>query len=219
MSGLFIAGTDTGVGKTLVAQALIRHGVAAGKRVAAMKPVSAGCTQTPEGWLNDDVALLRAASNVTLPLALMNPYAFESPIAPHIAAQQAGIEIDLARIESAYREITSQSDQVIVEGVGGLLTPLNANETAADIVLRLNLPVILVVGMRLGCLNHALLTVEAMQRRGIQLQAWVANRIDATMSEFERNVACLQQRIDPPLMCILPPMAAKDKTMLDIWFT
>lgn len=199
MSGLFIAGTDTGVGKTLVASVLIQRGVAAGKRVAAMKPVSAGCVQTPEGWLNDDVAQLRAASNVALPLALMNPYAFESPIAPHIAAQQAGIEIDLARIESAYREIESQSDEVIVEGVGGLLVPLNANQTAADIVLRLNLPVILVVGMRLGCLNHALLTVEAMQQRGLTLAGWIANRIDPAMPAFDANLASLQARISAPL--------------------
>ncbi len=199
MSGLFIAGTDTGVGKTLAAKALIQRGVAAGKRVAAMKPVSAGCVQTPEGWLNDDVAQLRAASNVVLPLALMNPYAFELPIAPHIAAQQAGIEIDLARIESAYREIESQSDEVIVEGVGGLLVPLNANQTAADIVVRLNLPVILVVGMRLGCLNHALLTVEAMQQRGLTLAGWIANRIDPAMPAFDANLASLQARISAPL--------------------
>ncbi|OFZ71101.1 MAG: dethiobiotin synthase [Betaproteobacteria bacterium RBG_16_58_11] len=199
MSGLFIAGTDTGVGKTLVAKALIERYVAAGKRVAAMKPVSAGCVQTPEGWLNDDVAQLRAASNVALPLALMNPYAFELPIAPHIAAQLAGIEIDLARIESAYREIAVQSDEVIVEGVGGLLVPLNANQTAADIVVRLNLPVILVVGMRLGCLNHALLTVEAMQQRGLTLAGWIANRIDPAMPAFDANLASLQARISAPL--------------------
>jgi len=218
VSGLFIAGTDTGVGKTLVAQALIQRGVAAGKRVAAMKPVSAGCVQTPEGWLNDDVAQLRAASNVALPLALMNPYAFEPPIAPHIAAQQAGIEIDLARIESAYREIASQSDEVIVEGVGGLLVPLNANQTAADMVLRLSLSVILVVGMRLGCLNHALLTVEAMARRGIKLEAWVANQIDPAMGAFEENLASLKERIDAPLLCVLPPMTAAEKTMVVMWF-
>lgn len=218
MSGWFIAGTDTGVGKTLVAQALIQRGVAAGKRVAAMKPVSAGCVKTPEGWLNDDVAQLRAASNVPLPLALMNPYAFEPPIAPHLAAQQAGIDIDLARIESAYREIASQSDEVIVEGVGGLLVPLNANQTAADIVLRLNLPVILVVGMRLGCLNHALLTVEAMARRGIKLEAWVANQIDPTMREFDANLLSLKERIFAPLLCVFPPLATAEKTMIDAWF-
>ena len=204
MSGVFIAGTDTGVGKTLVAQALIQRGVAAGKRVAAMKPISAGCMWTAEGWLNDDVALLRATSNVVLSLALMNPYAFEAPIAPHLAAQESGIEIDLACIAAAYREIESQSDEVIVEGVGGLLVPINANDTAADIVLRLKLPVILVVGMRLGCLNHALLTVEAMAQRGIKLQAWVANQIDPAMLEFERNLSCLKDRIAAPLLGVLP---------------
>ena len=218
MSGVFIAGTDTGVGKTRVAQALIQRGVAAGKRVAAMKPVSAGCVWTEEGWLNDDVALLRAASNVALPLALLNPYAFEPPIAPHLAAQKAGVEIDLARIESAYHEITAQSDEVIVEGVGGLLVPLNAKHSAADIILRLDLPVILVVGMRLGCLNHALLTVEAMAQHGIKLQAWVANQIDPNMREFDLNLASLKQRISAPLLAVFPHSTASRMTLPTIWF-
>lgn len=217
MSGVFIAGTDTGVGKTRVAQALIQRGVAAGKRVAAMKPVSAGCVWTEEGWLNDDVALLRAASNVALPLALLNPYAFEPPIAPHLAAQKAGVEIDLARIESAYHEITAQSDEVIVEGVGGLLVPLNAKHSAADIILRLDLPVILVVGMRLGCLNHALLTVEAMAQHGIKLQAWVANQIDPNMREFDLNLASLKQRISAPLIAVFPHLTASEKTIFVTW--
>jgi len=218
MSGVFIAGTDTGVGKTLVAQALIERGVAAGRRVAAMKPVSAGCMQTPEGWLNDDVARLRAVSNVALPLALLNPYAFEPPIAPHLAAKQAGIEIDLARIGSAYREIAAHSDEVIVEGVGGLLVPLDAKHSAADIILGLDLPVILVVGMRLGCLNHALLTVEAMAQRGIKLQAWVANQIDPNMSEFDLNLASLKQRISAPLLAIFHHLTTSTKTTSVKWF-
>ena len=218
MSGLFIAGTDTGVGKTRVAKALIMRGVAAGKRVAAMKPISAGCVQTSEGWLNDDVAQLRAVSNVALPIRLMNPYAFELPIAPHIAAQEAGIEINLDRIEFAYREIASQADEVIVEGAGGLLVPINAQQTTADIVLRLNLPVILVVGMRLGCLNHALLTVEAMQQRGIKIEAWVANQLDPAMLAFEQNLASLKARITAPLLCVLPTMRTPKNTMLTKWF-
>ena len=217
MSGVFVAGTDTGVGKTWVAQALIQRGVAAGKRVAAMKPVSAGCVWTEEGWLNDDVALLRAASNVALPLALINPYAFEPPIAPHLAAQKAGVEIDLTRIESAYREIAAQSDEVIVEGVGGLLVPLDAKHSAADIILRLDLPVILVVGMRLGCLNHALLTVEAMAQRGIKLQAWVANQIDPNMREFDLNLASLKQRISAPLLAVFPHLTTSTKTTSVTW--
>ena len=219
MSGVFIAGTDTGVGKTWVAQVLIRRGVAAGKRVAAMKPISAGCEQTPEGWLNDDVVLLRAASNVALPLALMNPYAFEPPIAPHLAAQAVGVEIDLAHIESAYREIAAQADEVIVEGAGGLLVPLNAKQTAADMIVRLNLPVILVVGMRLGCLNHALLTLEVMAQRGIKLEAWVANQIDPTMREFDRNLASLKARISAPLLCVLPNQNPLENTLPIKWFS
>ncbi len=211
MSGVFIAGTDTGAGKTWVACDLIRRSVAAGKRVAAMKPIAAGCIQTSEGWLNDDVARLRAVSNVSLPLALINPYAFEAAIAPHIAAQQTGVEINLTRIESVYREIETQADEVIVEGVGGLLVPINSNQSAADIVLRLNLPVILVVGMRLGCLNHALLTVEAIEKRGLRLQAWVANQIDPAMCEFEANLAYLRERIAAPLLRVYPPLFSTHK--------
>jgi len=198
MSGYFIVGTDTGVGKTLVASALITRMVAAGMRVAAMKPISAGCVHTAEGWLNDDVARLRQAANVKLPLALINPYAFEMAIAPHIAAEQAGVEIDLALIEQAYRAISAQADTVIVEGVGGFLVPLSRQQTAADLALRLNLPLVLVIGMRLGCLNHALLTVEAIQRRGLTLAGWVANPIDPNMMAFDANLASLKARIAAP---------------------
>ena len=209
MSGYFIAGTDTGVGKTMIATALISHLVAAGQRVAAMKPVSAGCVRTEEGCLNDDVVQLRQAANVAVPLDLVNPYAFKPAIAPHIAAQQVGVEIDFARIEQAYREIASQADWVIVEGVGGFFVPLNATQTAADLVQRLALPVILVVGMRLGCLNHALLTVEAMRRRDIFVAGWIANRIDPDMTAFEENLASLQARISAPLWGVVPALHPK----------
>ena len=218
MSAYFIAGTDTGVGKTLIATTLISHLVATGQRVAAMKPVAAGCVQTEEGWLNDDVAQLRQAANVALPLSLINPYAFEPAIAPHIAAQQAGVEIDLARIEQAFRAIAAQADSVIVEGVGGFLAPLNRKQTAADMVQRLNLPVILVVGMRLGCLNHALLTLEAIQHRGITLAAWIANRVDPTMPAFEENLASLRERISAPLWGVVPPLRAKEYPIPGEWF-
>ena len=198
MSGYFIVGTDTGAGKTLVASVLIARMVVAGRRVAAMKPVSAGCAHTAEGWLNDDVVRLRQAANVKLPLALINPYAFEPAIAPHIAAEQVGVEIDLEHIERAYREIAMLADTVIVEGVGGFLVPLNRRQNAADLALRLNLPLVLVIGMRLGCLNHALLTVEAIQRRGLTLAGWVANPIDPNMQAFDANLASLKARIAAP---------------------
>jgi dethiobiotin synthetase len=218
MSAYFIAGTDTGVGKTLIATALISRLVAAGQRVAAMKPVSAGCIRTSEGCLNDDVAQLRQAANVALPLDLINPYAFEPAIAPHIAAEQVGVEIDLARIEQAYRAIAAQVDSVIVEGVGGFLAPLNRMQTAADMAQRLNLPVILVVGMRVGCLNHALLTVEAIQRRGITLAGWIANRIDPDMLAFDANLVSLQARISAPLWGVVPPLMVKEYPMPGEWF-
>ncbi len=217
MSGYFIAGTDTGVGKTMIATALISHLVAAGQRVVAMKPVSAGCVRTEAGCLNDDVVQLREAANVAVSLDLVNPYAFEPAIAPHIAAQQMGVEIDLARIEQAYRNIAAQADWVIVEGVGGFLVPLNATQTAGDLVQRLALPVILVVGMRLGCLNHALLTVEAMQRRDIFVAGWIANRIDPDMMAFEENLASLQARISAPLWGVVPTLQPKQASHWRAW--
>lgn len=218
MSAYFIAGTDTGVGKTLIATALISRLVEAGQRVAAMKPVSAGCIRTSEGCLNDDVAQLRQAANVALPLDLINSYAFEPAIAPHIAAEQVGVEIDLARIEQAYRAIAAQADSVIVEGVGGFLAPLNRKQTAADMAQRLNLPVILVVGMRLGCLSHALLTVEAIQHRGITLAGWIANRIDPDMLAFDANLVSLQARISAPLWGVVPPLMVKEYPIPGEWF-
>ena len=198
--GYFITGTDTGVGKTLIGCALLHRFAAAGKTVIGMKPVACGAARGAAGLINDDVAALRAASNVDAPLALVNPYCFGPPIAPHLAAEQAGVAIELQLILDSYRDLSATADIVIVEGVGGFRVPLNRGEDTADLALRLGLPVILVVGIRLGCLNHALLTAHAIRAHGLTLAGWIANRIDPAMAAAGRNVAALAERLPAPLL-------------------
>jgi dethiobiotin synthetase len=202
--GYFIAGTDTGVGKTFIACALLHRLRARGLKTVGMKPVAAGCVRTAEGFINEDVEALRAASSIALPREAINVYAFEQPIAPHIAAANEGLQMDLGVIERRFVELAARADAVIVEGAGGWLVPLNATETFADLALRLGLPVVLVVGMRLGCLNHALLTAEAIVARGLPMAGWVANHVDAGMAYPEENVRSLQQRLSCPLLGRIP---------------
>ncbi len=198
-SGFFVTGTDTGVGKTLISCALLRALAAYGKKVIGMKPVAAGS----EGgqWL--DVEQLIAASNISVVRELINPYAFEPPVSPHIAAQQAGVDIDLAVIRAAYRKLSIEADIVIVEGAGGFLVPLNCTQTGADLAKALNLPVILIVGMRLGCLNHALLTAQSIRSTGLPLAGWIANCIDPQMRMLEANIATLERRLDSQLLGVV----------------
>jgi dethiobiotin synthetase len=198
--GFFVTGTDTGVGKTLVACALLHALADAGRRVVGMKPVAAGATRSAEGLINDDVRSLRAAGNVNAALALVNPYCFEPAIAPHIAAAQAGVTLELAPIAQAFVQLAAAADVVIVEGAGGFCVPLNARQDTADLAQTLGLPVILVVGVRLGCLNHALLTAQAIRTRGLSLAGWVANRIDPLMAVAEENVTALTERLAAPLL-------------------
>ena len=198
--GFFVTGTDTGIGKTTVSCALLHAFAAQGKKVAGMKPIAAG---SENGHWMDDEQLL-AASNVNVTRQQINPYAFDPPISPHIAAQQAGIEIDLSVIHQAYRELSKKVDVVIVEGAGGFLVPINSRQTGADLAQMLNLPVILVVGMRLGCLNHALLTGQAIRSADLILAGWVANCVDSQMLVLEENIATLEQRLDCPLLGVLP---------------
>lgn len=204
----FVTGTDTGVGKTHIASALVRHFANEGRKVTGMKPVASGCELSEYGiWqgqlVNDDVVALYEASSVKAPLELINPYHFAPAIAPHIAAEQAGEQIDLDLIVRSYHLLAEMAETVIVEGAGGFLVPLNARQTLADLAVRLNLPVILVVGMRLGCINHALLTVEAVKARGLTLAGWIANRIDPDMSVFEENLDSLHKRIDGPCLSVV----------------
>lgn len=205
----FITGTDTGVGKTLIASALIHKLVQQGYKTVGMKPLAAGCELADDGnggrkLLSEDVAQLISASNVAASLTDINPYAFAAAIAPHIAAQQAGIEIDLEGVRCAYARLMAQADAVIVEGVGGFRVPLNDNLDTADLAKALALPVIMVVGMRLGCLNHALLTAEAIRQRGLYLAGWVANRLDPAMEAYAENLRALQQRLQSPCLGQLP---------------
>ncbi len=200
VAGYFITGTDTGIGKTVVSCALLHAFAAHGKMVAGMKPVAAGCEDGK--W--DDVEKLLAASNIEISRQQLNPYALNPPLAPHIAAKQASIEIDLSVIQQAYHALSNQAEVVIVEGVGGFLVPLNARQDGADLTQALGLPVILVVGMRLGCLNHALLTAKAIQTAGLSLVGWVANCIDPQMLALEENISALAQRIDCPLLGVVP---------------
>jgi dethiobiotin synthetase len=200
--GLFVTGTDTGVGKTVVAAALLRGLVADGLRAVGMKPVAAGIE--PGQAQNADVAALAAAGNVAAPRADVNPYAFAAPTAPHLAAARSGTAIDLDRIASAYGRLAAHADVVVVEGAGGALVPLARHFDMLDIAARLRLPVLLVVGIRLGCLNHALLTTLAISTRGLRLAGWVANRIDASMAEAQSNVDTLARRLPAPLIADLP---------------
>jgi dethiobiotin synthetase len=206
----FIAGTDTGVGKTLVSSALVHGYTQQGLKSAGMKPVAAGCESIDGRWLSEDVAQLKAASNIDAELSLVNPYAFAPAIAPHIAAEQAGVRIELTNIQSAYETLRQSADVVIVEGVGGFRVPLGSDWDTADLAQALALPVVLVVGMRLGCLSHALLTVEAIEKRGLSLAGWVANRIDPDMTAYAENLDALRQRIDALLLGEIPALPQAD---------
>jgi dethiobiotin synthetase len=208
--GFFITGTDTGVGKTLVACALLHAFARTGRRVVGMKPVAAGAARSAVGLVNADVAQLRAASSIKADWALVNPYCFEPAIAPHIAAAQRGMTIDLKRIAEAYARLVQMADTVIVEGAGGFCVPLNDHEDSADLARLLGLPVILVVGVRLGCLNHALLTAQAIRARGLAFKGWVANRIDPGMPVARENVSALTERIGAPLLGEIGFAAAPD---------
>lgn len=203
--GCFVTGTDTGVGKTRVATALLRELGALGLATAAMKPVASGCERTAEGLRNDDALQLAAASRVALPYDMLNPYAFEAPIAPHLAARSAAIVVDMDRILTVYRTISSQADFVVVEGAGGWRVPLGAGESIATLARRLALPVVLVVGLRLGCLNHAALSAEAIRRDGLQLAGWVGNEIDPQFAEASANLETLRELlVGAPCLGVVP---------------
>ncbi len=208
--GFFITGTDTEIGKTFVSCLLLHALSVNAKRVVGMKPIVAG--RENGQWL--DAELLRAASNIQVPHELMNPYALDLPIAPHIAAELQGIDMDLMTINHAFQALSASADYVIVEGVGGFLVPINAHQDTSDMARMLDLPVILVVGMRLGCLNHALLTVRAIQNAGLSLYGWVANCIDPDMPRLEENIIALQHRIDRPLLGTIPFDAKPNMLML-----
>lgn len=217
-ANLFVTGTDTGIGKTLVACALLRSFAVSGLRAVGMKPVATGCRADAPDRANEDIAMLVAASNIRAPLELINPYCFVPPIAPHLAAQQAGTVISLERIGECYWSLAGLADRVVVEGAGGLLVPLGPGQDFGDLVLRLELSIVLVVGMRLGCLNHALLTAQAVRHRGLPFAGWVANRIEPHMPFFEENLQTLRHRLAAPLIGVVPfaPDEAQTRAAIDL---
>ena len=207
--GFFVTGTDTGVGKTEIACALLRAVSRMGFHAAGMKPVAAGARWLGARRSNYDVEALVAASTTRLPRRLVNPYLLTAPIAPHLAAKEAGIELRIEVLLDAYRELVRRAGVVVVEGAGGFLVPLNERADMGALAARLRLPVVLVVGMRLGCISHALLTREAVERRGLALAGWVANRIDPHMRRYSENVAALGARMRAPLLAEVKYMRSK----------
>jgi len=203
----FITGTDTGVGKTLVSCALLHGFAAQGKRVVGFKPVAAGCDEHDH---NEDALKLRAASNAMATYGQINPYCFVPPIAPHIAARNSGVRIDMTRILTSFNELKGQADEIIVEGVGGFLVPLNEKEDTATLAQKMALPVILVVGMRLGCLNHALLTMKVIEACELECVGWVANVLGADMPALQQNIDTLVERLNVPLLGVIPYQAQPD---------
>lgn len=212
-TAFFLTGTDTDVGKTHAACALLHRARRAGHTAVGLKPVAAGTDARGD---NDDVLRLRAASSLQLPADIVNPYCFAPAIAPHIAAAEDGVEIDFGRIAETVRSARQQADFVIVEGAGGFCVPFGIDRNGADLAAQLQLPVILVVGMRLGCLNHALLTAEAIAARGLIIAGWVANRVTPDMLRFDETLATLEELLLAPLLGVLPyrpgadPEAAAD---------
>jgi len=208
--GVFITGTDTGIGKTVVARLLVAALVRRGERVAAMKPVAAGCEPGPGGPRNADALALMAAASAGLDYEQVNPYALLPPVSPHLAAAGAGIDIDLGEIKARYEALAGAHDLTVVEGVGGWLVPLSEQASVADLAERLELPVVLVVGMRLGCLNHALLSERAIQASGARLLGWVANCQAADDFGLRACIDTLRRRIAAPLLGEVPCLAADD---------
>jgi dethiobiotin synthetase len=216
---VFITGTDTGVGKSRASAALLHALARRGLRVVGMKPVAAGAEPDALGVLqNDDVLALRAASNVRVASALDNPICLPDAVSPHIAARNAGTRIDIGQIADRFKRLRAEADAVVVEGAGGFLVPLNDTQTGADLARALDLPVILVVGLRLGCLNHALLTRDAIRATGLPLAGWICNRLDPAMPEQQANLDYLRAQLVAPLLADWPfdPSARADELSIDV---
>ncbi len=213
---LFITGTDTGVGKTLVTAALLYQLARRQRRVVGMKPVAAGGVQRGGVWVNEDVLALRAASNLAVPAELDNPVALPEPLSPHLAAARTGRSVTVAELHAAWRALQGLADDVLVEGAGGWRVPINDSETLADLAVAIAAPVLLVVGMRLGCLNHALLTAEAIRADGLTLAGWVANSIDREMACREENIDSLRLRLKAPLLGVVPWQDAPDARCIEL---
>ncbi|WP_435102992.1 dethiobiotin synthase [Arhodomonas sp. AD133] len=206
MRGLFITGTDTEVGKTRIAAAMLRRAAQAGMSTVAMKPVAAGCDHTPHGWRNADALALQSAATVTLDYATVNPVALPEPVAPHLAAREAGRVLSLEALVAAYRDLP-QADLAVVEGAGGWRVPLGDGTTLATLAKALGLEVVLVVGLRLGCLNHAQLTAEAIRADGCSLAGWVANCAGRPPKRADAQVATLREVLPAPCLGVVPRLS------------
>jgi dethiobiotin synthetase len=198
--GFFITGTDTGVGKTCISLGLMRALQAQGHTVVGMKPVASGCHVVANGLENDDALRLQRCSSFPVKYGQVNPYAFEPAIAPHLAARTNGASIRIPVIKKCFRELSAGADFVVVEGVGGWLVPIDAEQTMQDVAIDLGLPVVLVVAIRLGCLNHALLTAAAIHQSGLRLAGWVANRVDQQCEHPDELVTALGERLPAALL-------------------
>ena len=206
--GLFITGTDTGVGKTVVASGLVRLAASSGRRVVGLKPIASGATHTADGLRNDDALALAAESSVQLPYALTNPLCFEPAIAPHIAAAEAGVAIAMPDLIAWYARAAREAGLAVVEGAGGWRVPLHPAGFLSDLPEQLGLDVLLVVGLRLGCLNHARLTLEAIERSGrCRCVGWIGNRIDPAFARLDENLATLARLLGGPPLAVIPPLA------------
>jgi dethiobiotin synthetase len=204
VTAFFVVGTDTGIGKTHATCALLHALARRHARVCGMKPIAAGGVQTADGFSNEDSIAHRAASTIRVPPELDNPILLPEPLSPHIAAARAGTPIEFARVLAAVAELRARTDALVVEGAGGFLVPLSETQTGADLAVAMQLPLVLVVGMRLGCLNHALLTAAAIRARGLVLAGWIANRVDPGFLCPEDNLAYLRAHLDAPLWADLP---------------
>ncbi|WP_394186582.1 dethiobiotin synthase [Pseudoalteromonas tetraodonis] len=222
MNQFFITGTDTDAGKTHVTSLLLKLLAQHKKRAIGFKPIASGCEMAFEQLVNADALMLMESATVSAKYDIINPFAFAPPIAPHIAAEQAGINITVEKLSMAYQHVKQQgADYLLTEGAGGWALPINNNEYLYDWVKAEQLPVILVVGMKLGCINHALLTAAHMQSLGINCVGWIANQVDATMDEFQANLDSLKTRLPFPLLAISPyteqaPKLQIYKTLLEI---
>ena len=212
--GFFITGTDTGVGKTRFTVAWMRAMQRCGLKTLGMKPVAAGCQWVGGVLVNDDALLLQQNGSVSSAYPLINPYAFEAAVSPHIAARQAGCSVDLKVIQHAFESLQHNADCVVVEGVGGWEVPLSQHHLVADLAVMLALPVILVVGVRLGCLNHARLTMMAIERSGVECIGWVANLVDPTMRCVDENIETMKTWFEPPLLATLPYVETSDSEQM-----
>ena len=201
----FVTGTDTDAGKTLITSGLLAVAKQQGLETIGLKPVAAGCEQTPEGLRNSDALHLIEAMSIDLPYGQVNPVALEPAIAPHIAAAEEGRRITVDRLAGICRDaLMHKHDVSFIEGAGGWRVPLNDQEMLSGLAISMNIPVILVAGMKLGCISHTLLTAEAVMRDGLKLAGWVANRIDPDMSRYEENLQTLKNFLPAPCLGVVP---------------